>query len=706
MSITQDGRMMSIMTPLGEDELLIDTLSAFEGLSELFKFEVKLIREEDKKPVTVESLLGQSVAIAISQKEGTTRFFNGMVSRFSLGRHDERYYYYSMEVVPSFWLLTQKSQSRIFQQLNVIDIIKKVFAGFPFSVETQGTYEPRNYCVQYRETDFDFASRLMEEEGIFYFFEHTQDGHKMIISDTPQKHKDCPTKSKISYLLETSSKDTFVTAIAEWQVDYQMQSGKVTLWDSHFELPNKNLEAQKPLRGDIKPQSMTDFEVYDYPGGYAKKFDGIDKGGGKQSGEVQKIFSENKKTAGVRIQEIDAQYQVAKGLSDCCSLIAGYRFELEDHPMSEYNVKHTLLSVIHEIEQSPSYDTNEEVIDSYRNSFRCIPNSVPFRPLRSTPKPFIRGSQTAVVVGPSGEEIFTDEYGRVKVQFRWDRHGQVDPGSSCWIRVVQAWAGKKWGMMFIPRIGMEVKVEFLEGDPDQPIISGCVYNAEMMPPYTLPDEKTKMTIKSDSSIGGGGFNELRFEDKKGKEQIFIHGEKNIDERIKNDSMEWIGKDRHLIVIKDKLEKVGGDKHLQVLGDKNEKVAGTVSLNAGQDLEEKVGMKYGLDAGQEVHIKAGMNVVVESGTTLTLKVGGNFININPGGIFIKGTMVFINSGGSAGSGAGASPASPTDPTEADKADPGQRVSPPPPVPPAPVFSYSPQAMVLKNASRSGTPFCDI
>jgi type VI secretion system secreted protein VgrG len=218
--------------------------------------------------------------------------------------------------------------------------------------------------------------------------------------------------------------------------------------------------------------------------------------------------------------------------------------------------------------------------------------------------------------------------------------------------------------MFIPRIGQEVIVDFLEGDPDQPIITGRVYNAEQVTPYKLPDEKTKSTIKSNSSKGGGGYNELRFEDAKGKEQIFIHAERNQDIRIKNDLYETVGAASHRKVGKDHSEEIGGALHLAVKGDRNEKVDGTVSLNAGVGYQAKVGKNYALDAGTEVHVKAGMNLVIEAGTALTLKVGGNFINISPAGVFVSGTMVMINSGGSAGSGSGASPKNPRPPTEAD------------------------------------------
>jgi type VI secretion system secreted protein VgrG len=273
--------------------------------------------------------------------------------------------------------------------------------------------------------------------------------------------------------------------------------------------------------------------------------------------------------------------------------------------------------------------------------------------------------------------------------------------------VAQNSSGIRWGAAFWPRIGHEVIVDFLEGDPDQPIIIGSVYNASEMPPYKLPDEKTKTVIfKSNSSKGGGGFNEFRVEDKKGKEQIFINAERNKDIRIRNDRFETVGNESHFIVKKDQLEQVGGDKHLHVKGDQNEKIDGTISVTAGQDMQEKVGQKYALDSGMEIHLKAGMTVVVEAGTSLTLKVGGNFINLNPGGVFISGTMVMINSGGAAGTGSGSSPDTPKDPKEADKAESGEKSKPPPAAPPRAPVTFSPAALVMKQAAQTGAPFCDI
>jgi type VI secretion system secreted protein VgrG len=712
MATTQDGRLMSIVTPLGKDYLLVNRFTAAEGLSQLFSIDIELLHEENTvsfSPTVVDphSLIGQSVTIFLSAEDGSTREFSGMVNKFSQGNRDIRFSYYYISVVPHAWLLTQKSESRIFQQISVPDILKKIFAGFQVKYEFQETYEPRNYCVQYGESDFDFASRLMEEEGIYYYFEHSGGTHQMIVADTPQSHRDCPGKSTIPFFVNAGTDDYFVGSISSFLSDYKLQTGKVTLWDHNFQLPTNRLDLEQPSRFSFGDNQK--LEMYGYPGGYARKYDGIDKGGSEQASELNKVFNDRQSTVKKMMESLDAQVTTGTGNSDCCSITAGYRFTLSNHPNGELNKMYTIITATHEAEQNPSYTSNEGATDPYTNSFTCITHGAGapgFRPLRKTPKPIVRGSQTAVVVGPAGEEIFTDKYGRVKVQFNWDREGKVNEGSSCWVRVAQTWAGNKWGAMFIPRIGMEVLVHFLEGDPDQPIITGCVYNPQTMPPYTLPDEKTKSTIKTNSSKGGGGFNEFRFEDKKGSEQIFVHAEKNQDIRVKNDCMELIKHDRHLIVENDQYEKVKKDKHLQVMGDHNEKITGTMSLKVDSDLQEKVANNYALDAGMGVHIKAGMTAVIEAGTSLTIKVGGNFININPGGIFIKGTMVMLNSGGAAGSGAGSSPEAPKDPKEADNAVPGTtpRVkSPPPPL--APV-TYSPMAVSMKSAAQSGTPFCDI
>jgi type VI secretion system secreted protein VgrG len=342
-------------------------------------------------------------------------------------------------------------------------------------------------------------------------------------------------------------------------------------------------------------------------------------------------------------------------------LTPGFKFKLIDHERKSFNQEYLLAEIRHEGQQPQAL---EELADpkekfSYTNQFISIPSSVVFRPERKTPKPIVKGIQTAVVVGPKDEEIYTDKYGRIKVQFHWDREGKKDDKSSCWIRVASIFAGGQYGAIFTPRIGQEVVVDFLEGDPDQPLITGRVYNADLMPPYTLPDEKTKSTIKTNTSIGGEGFNEIRFEDEKGKEQIFIHAENDEDIRVKNDCREWIGNDRHLVVKRDIVEKVERDKHvkierdevseitrdhhLKISGKEAIEVTGSRSVSVTGDVIEAFKANHSEQVTQNYYVK-GMNVVVEGMTGLTIKVGGSFVTLNSGGVFIQGPMVMINSGG--------------------------------------------------------------
>jgi type VI secretion system secreted protein VgrG len=684
--------LIQVFTPLGTDELLLQSFHGQEGVSQLFHFD--LVMHSENRGIKFDDIVGKKATVKVRLPDGKERLINGLVSSFSQGgstpleggKSPQIFASYHATLVPWLWVLTRSSDCRIFQNETVPDIITKVFKdhGFSdFSNRLIGSFSPREYCVQYRETDFNFVSRLMEEEGIFYFFEHTEDKHILVLANRPNEFKPSPLHKDVSYKsLIGEGRDEDV--ISEWSQSQQVRPGQYTLVDFNFQQPSLDLTATVTGKDERK------LEIYDYPGEYREKAQGD-------------------RLAGIRMEEEQTPQIVISGSSACRGFTPGYRFDLRDHYRRDFNKSYVLTSVYHSADQGTNYRSSDEsaVADlHYTNHFQCIPHPTPFRPARLTPVPVVHGSQTAIVVGPSGEEIYVDKFGRVKVQFHWDREGKYDEKSSCWVRVSQNWAGKRWGAVFLPRIGQEVIVDFLEGDPDQPIITGRVYNGDSMPPYTLPDEKTKSAIKSYSSKGGGGFNEIRFEDKKGSEQLFIHAEKNQDLRIKNDEFEWVGNERHLIVKKDQLEKVEGDKHLQVKGDQNEKIDGTVSLKAGMDLQQKVGMKAALDAGMEIHLKSGMNLVIESGVTLTLKVGGNFINLNPAGVFIQGTMVMINSGGAAGSGSGASPEAPKDPKEADKADPGAKPEMPPAKTPVKPKTYSPGALVLKQAARSGMPFCDI
>lgn len=697
--LTQDNKPLSIDTPLGKDVLLLAKLHGQEGLSELFHFDIDLFSE--KQSIAFEDIIGQNVTIAISLSDGSKRYINGLVSCFSqeygtsqAAGSGLRTSYFSATIVPWFWLLTRTLNSRIFQNLSVPDIVEKVFSdkGFTdYKLDLSGTYDPREYTVQYRESDFNFVSRLLEEEGIFYFFNHEDGKHTMVVADHSGANESCPSQESAHFRLSVREHFGNEDQIDGLKMVKEIQAGKYSLNDYNYEIPNTDLKVTSDTTHALGPGER---EKYDYPGGYAKRNmgDGL---------------------ATLRMEEEESRIIILSGTSDCRAFTSGFRFTLEDSFQDEWNDKDYLLTrVIHKADLTATYFTGGTLSAAeekdYYNHFECIPHEVPFRPVRTARRPVVDGVQTAVVVGPSGEEIYTDDYGRVKVQFHWDREGTLDENSSCWLRVGQSMAGNGWGALFLPRVGHEVIVEFIEGNPDRPIVTGQVYHGVNRPPYKLPDEKTKSTFKSNSSPEGGGFNEIRFEDKKDEEQLFIHAEHDQEIRTKNDLVEWVGNESHLIVVKNQLEKTDGDKHLTVMGDHNEKIAGSVSMDVGMDLQKTVGMNYAAEAGQEIHLKAGMKVVLEAGLQISLKVGGNFIDIGPAGVTIQGTMVKLNSGGSAGSGSGSSPEDPLEPREAVNAEYGKAAELRSPTPitqsPGSPPPASPQAMALADAAESGTPLC--
>jgi type VI secretion system secreted protein VgrG len=391
MAITQANRLLRVATPLKQDELLIKSLSAREGISQLFEIELELLHEETDHnggPYSIDpnDLIGKAIAVDVMQEEDTAqvkRHFHGICISFAQGNRTSRWTKYNAVVVPRVWLLTQIRQSRIFQQKSVADILKTVLTGFDVKWELNEVHEPRNYCVQYRESDWDFASRLMEEEGIFYYFEHTESGHKLIVADTPQSHKPCPTKSKIEFARDRSSvAPTWASSILTWRVDDRVRTGKYTLWDHKFQLPGKHLEASQISRFDIGGNK--NLEIYDYPGDYAKRFDGIDSSGGGDAASLNKVFQENARTTKIRQQEMDISFVNFFGTSDCASLQAGFRFELTNHLFTDFNAQYVVVSCRTEAMQSPIYISDEAVTDPYLVSFVGIsygkPDSPPFRP--------------------------------------------------------------------------------------------------------------------------------------------------------------------------------------------------------------------------------------------------------------------------------------------------------------------------------------
>jgi len=564
----QEGRLLQITTPLGKDVMLLRAFSGREEISRLFRFQLELLSmNHEIKPA---DLVGKAVTWFVEPKDGQKRYFNGFVNRLAAGGTPMRgYRAYRAEIVPWFWFLTRTANCRIFQNKTVPDIIKQVFGDFGFSdFEMKTKTHPKwEYCVQYRETAFNFISRLMEQEGIFYFFTHEDGKHTMNIGDDKALHKDV-VENRVRFFGGTLAPNH----ISSWEHQWEFRPGKWTQTDYNFETPSTSLLVNSPTK--VKLPGNTKYEIFDYPGEYE------DKGVGE--GEVE-----------LRMQEEEVAHDVVTGTSQCTTFVAGGKFGLTGHDVETENKKYVLLTVQH---SGADYSyTNEAVGAEYNNTFTCFPDSVPFRPSRVTPKPMVQGPQTAVVVGPKGEEIYTDKYGRIKVQFFWDREGKKDENSSCWIRVAQFWAGKRWGASFWPRIGQEVVVDFLEGDPDRPLCTGSVYNAEQMPPYQGggPDAKhandNKVSgIKTNSTKGGAGYNEIRFDDTKQAEQLFMHAQKDYELRIKHDRVELIGNEHHMILGPKGGEEGKGDMFEFILGNRNMTIAKNLLVLIGGNIGIIVG----------------------------------------------------------------------------------------------------------------------
>jgi type VI secretion system secreted protein VgrG len=653
---------------LGDDDLLITRLTGTEALSELFQFELELLAPIDK-PVDFAQVLGKGGSVAIDVPGSDPRFFQGIIVRFAQGPRDDRFLTYRATLVPEVWLLTKRITSRIFQHVSVPEILKAVFDGFPVAFRLQGKFQPRDYCVQYRESDFAFASRLMEEEGIFYYFRHTKDGGEMEIANTPQGHDKVPAPATLIYE-ETAGgnrEGDEESRVTGWQKMQEVRSGQVTLWDHHFELPDKHLEADQKIQDSVAVGQVSHtlslpvangLEQYDYPGGYAGRFDGISPGGAEQAAELEKIFEDNRRTARLRIQEEAAGAVSVDGTSVCRQMTAGHMFTLDRH--FDADGDYVLTRITHKAGLGGGgYRSGDDTPGlEYENAFRCIPFALPFRPPRVTPKPTVKGTQTAVVVGPEGDEIFTDKYSRIKVQFPWDRLGKYDADSSCWIRVATIWAGKNWGVIHIPRIGQEVVVDFLEGDPDQPIVIGSVYNADEMPPYLLPDNMTQSGTKSRSSAGGNPetFNEIRFEDKKGQELVTIHAEKDMSTSVEHDDSLSVGNNHSMTVGTDPKgdPKKNGTNTTTTFGDTKFTVTKgdySFTVAAGKaDYYVKGPVTEVYDNTQSTTVTNGIDIVsktdhvhVTAPVEIVLTVGSSSITIKPDTILLKSPNILFDGG---------------------------------------------------------------
>jgi type VI secretion system secreted protein VgrG len=627
-SYTQTNRMIGVTTPLGADTLLLRSMIGQEGLSTLFKLELDLLSENHQ--IKAEDILGQPATAWLVLQDGRgKRYFSGLVSRFEqtgapvdLGNYGH-FSAYRATVVPWLWFLTRTSDCRIFQGKTVPEIVMEVFrdAGFTdFTDRTTGSYRPWEYCVQYRETDFNFVSRLMEQEGIYYFFQHSNGKHELVLADSYNAHEPFSGYANVPYYGMAASAMPSLREgcfVSDWSVATSVRSGRYAHKDFDFEKPRTDLST---AAGIVRSHARADFEIYDYPGFYLETGPGEDY-------------------ARARIEEAQGDYERALGAGYADGLAAGYLFSLTQHPRSDQNREYLVISAVHRLTSDEFDTTNTPGAGGpiYRGSFTAMDSQKPFRPPRLTPKPVVQGPQTAIVVGKQGEEIWTDKYGRIKVKFHWDRSPERHENSSCWLRVATPWAGKNWGAVSIPRIGQEVVVQFLEGDPDRPLVIGSVYNAEQMPPYSLPGNQTRSGVKSRSSKGGGSsnFNELRFEDKKGAEDVYFHAEKDFHRVVEHNDDLKVGNNQTAEIQQNRTETIvkGNDKLTIEMGDRN------VELKMGNETTKLSLGKSTTDAMQSIELKVGQSSIVIDQMGVTIK--GMMIKIE-GTIMteVKGAMTTI------------------------------------------------------------------
>jgi type VI secretion system secreted protein VgrG len=650
MSVTylQAASSLQVTTPLGANKLLLKRFSGSEYMSLPFLFILDMDCTDDSADPT--AVLGQGVTVTLIDGADNSRYIHGLVTRLTVDGT-----LWQAELRPWLWMLNLATDSKIFQNKSVTDIITGVFSALGFTdykLATTASYSPLVYCVQYQETAFNFVCRLMEQFGIWYYFEHANGTHTMVLADDPSAIAACTNAASVEYLELAPDKS--------WLQDVRVQSAALlqSVATAKFQSTDFNFITPSTSLTSKAAGSTGTMQVYDYPGLYQAKGDGDS-------------------IASLRLQEFAAPMKLLAGTSTVRPFAAGTKFTMTGHPASALNADWALREVSHSAERN-----------AYSNSFTAFPAATPFRPPRSAVKPRIAGTQTAMVVGKSGEEIWTDQYGRIKVQFHWDLIGTNDENSSCWIRVAQSWAGKSWGAFILPRIGQEVVVSFLEGDPDQPLVTGCVYNGDFPVPYALPDFQTRSVLKSNSSKGGGGSNELCFEDKAGSEEVYFHAQKDLIAVIEssrtttinsaddtltvakgnrsetisqgndtlaidqgnrsvtigqgNDSL-TVSQGNRTVAISQGNESVtiGGTRSITVTGNETLTSKANATWNVTGDFTLKVSGNVTIQAGGTLTLKSGTDLALQAGTQFTLK-GAASGTVDGGGMLaVKGGIVQIN-----------------------------------------------------------------
>ena len=569
--LKQTDRLFYLETPLGPDKLLVRSATITESISEAYRVHMVLVSDDFN--IKFDDILRRNVTLSIKQSDNVTlRCFNGHISHFKQVPPPGRLATYEAILIPWLGFLDLTADCLVYYQaLTVPQIIDDTFQRYGLKDYDMrlGEHPPWDYCCRYRESAYRFVNRLMETEGIFYYFRQEMGRHTMVITDSMAFLGPTPYQSKFRYEHGFGpgykrDEDT----IFQWYPERSVRPARYTHKDFNYEIPNDPL--LKETDTTVASRLDSRFEVYDYPGEYEYNEEAIDWGK-------------------LRAQEVEVDYDIITGTSNCRSMMPGYRFEIIEHERDDQNRPYVILSVTHTAHEGaflPGADSGEP---TYENKFTCIPDDVHYRPPRRTKKSQMLGGQTAWVVGPKGEEIYTDPLGRVKVQFHWDREGTWDENSSCWIRVAQPWAHNGYGQIWIPRIGQEVVVDFLEGDPDRPLITGCVYNTKNLPPYKLPDHETISGIKT-RTVGGDDtmYNEIRLDDKPGVELFAMRAQRDMELDVVNDTKELIERDKHRKIQRDQIELVERDQHATIRGEKVDRVDKDRSSQIGGDCEVKVG----------------------------------------------------------------------------------------------------------------------
>jgi type VI secretion system secreted protein VgrG len=648
---------------LGDDALLFRRLHGREELGRLPEYRLELRRSQKLEPIVASDLLGTQATVKLLRAQEQFRYINGWITAVDLGGAVGRFDLYRVELRPWLWHLTLGADCRIFQDKNLVQIIEAVFADYSSAsvdaTKLSGTPRTRPYCVQYRESDFNFVSRLMEEEGLWYYFDHADGQHTLVLCNAASAHQALP-EGSLAWSHVQGDDQTREDVITTWRYKQQLRSLKFTHDDYDHEAPaSALLETDQRTVSYPKPG---DLEVYDWPGTYAYPGDG-------------KNAAQGTARAKLAVNRFETGHLVASVATPCRSIAAGRTFDFKDHP--RHAGAYLVTGVVFEIDIGDEEATQASRGFGFSARAQLVPQAAPFATEALTPKPIVRGPQTAVVVGPAGDEIHVDKLGRVKVHFRWDRVGPKNERSTCFIRVATPWASKGYGMISHPRIGDEVVVSFLEGNPDRPLITGSVYNGDNLPAYALPAQATVSGIRSRASKGGGApnFNELRFDDKSGNEYVWFQAEKDFHRFVKHDATDEVVRNNQVEIGKNhtasvgeaydlkigksaKLE-IGTDASVKVQGDTNVAVVGGTGLKVGSALDIKgdatiavaSGGAMDIDAGGSltissagsVHIKAAAGVVIDVVLSQSHKVGGTFITLDPSGVSIVVPIVNNNSG---------------------------------------------------------------